>query len=102
MRKKLRELHRKIFAKIRRLEATERHIPKDLLNSHFHYDLISVNTIEILRLLNRQGQSTIGLGLLVCLLKILYFSRVMKCTQQGPKLYMQQQHTIKSFLMKAL
>lgn len=102
MRKKLRGLRKKIFSKTRRLEVTEKHIPKDLVNSHFHYSLVSVNTIEVLCLLNCQGQGTIGLGLLVCLLKILYFSRVMKCTQQGSKLYMQLQNTIKSFLMKAL
>lgn len=58
--------------------------------------------MKVLCLPNCQGQSRMGLGLLVCLLKILYFSRAMKCTQQGSKLYTQQQNTIKSFLMKAL
>lgn len=93
---------KRIFQKIRRLGITQKHIPKALLDSYFHYGLVSVSTIKGLCLHYCEGQSRIVLGLLVCLLKILYFFRAMKCTQQGSKRYMQQQNTIKSFLMKAL
>lgn len=87
---------------MRRLEVNLNHMPKESMNFYSQYYLLSMNIIKVLCLLNCQGQSRIELGLLECLLRILCFPCAIKCTQQGFKLYMLQQNSIKSFLKKAL
>lgn len=59
--KNVTELPKWFFSKIR-LD----HIPKNLQNLYFHYNLTIMNTISVLCLLNYQSQSRTGLA---CLLK---------------------------------